>query len=90
MRLSRARVRTCHRYVDVAYDGFFFAKDLNVTRKSASYTKPNFWFVDSELFCPWSVWLTSVGPPEPSPAQPHDRVAGLCRLPLLTPVADAW
>ena len=28
------------RHIDVAYDGFFFRKDLNTTRQIVEYTKP--------------------------------------------------
>jgi hypothetical protein len=48
-------------YIDAAYDGFFFEDALNVTRQIVGYTKPDFWYVDSENFCPWQVWLANVG-----------------------------
>lgn len=33
--------------------------NLNVTHQIAEYTKPQFWFVDSEKFTPWQVWLVN-------------------------------
>ena len=48
-------------HIDVAYDGFFFHNDLNVTRQIVAYTTPDFLFVDSEQFTRWSDWLVNVG-----------------------------
>eukprot|EP01045_Picozoa_sp_COSAG04_P005318 COSAG04_NODE_245_length_18929_cov_6.708391_4_plen_3740_part_00 len=49
------------RRVDVGYNGFFFRNDLDVVRQIVAFAKPEFLFVDSEKFCPWAVWLVSVG-----------------------------
>jgi hypothetical protein len=48
-------------HIDVAYDGFFYNDALNVTRQIVEYTKPEFWFVDSEAFTRWQDWLINVG-----------------------------
>jgi hypothetical protein len=48
------------RFIDVGYTGFFFANDLNTTYQVVEYTKPEFLFVDSEAFTPWSSWLANV------------------------------
>ena len=30
-------------------------------RQIVAFAKPDLWLVDSEKFCPWAVWLVSVG-----------------------------
>jgi hypothetical protein len=48
------------KHIDPAYDGFFFQMDLDVVKEIVGVTVPDYWFVDSESFCPWEVWITSV------------------------------
>ena len=34
--------------------------DLDVVKEIVGVTVPEYWFVDSESFCPWEVWITSI------------------------------
>ena len=45
----------------MAYDGYFYKDALNTTRQIVQYSTPDFLFVDSEAFTPWSSWLLDVG-----------------------------